>query len=137
MKDMNIDLANQIRTLKIQLNNATNEMELTNNEMEMVRAQMEELKSLNEDLINEKQSNETKIKHLQEMLDNIDEDANSIYSKVEERNNYYKMIIQQKEEEILRLSSLVSTGYSSTKLVNNGIRTKGADKKTRDKRAQT
>lgn len=116
MKDMNIDLANQIRTLKIQLNNATNEMELTNNEMEMVRAQMEELKSLNEDLINEKQSNETKIKHLQEMLDNIDEDANSIYSKVEERNNYYKMIIQQKEEEILRLSSLVSTGYSSTKL---------------------
>ena len=116
MKDMNIDLANQIRTLKIQLNNATNEMELTNNEMEMVRAQMEELKSLNEDLINEKQSNETKIKHLQEMLDNIGEDANSIYSKVEERNNYYKMIIQQKEEEILRLSSLVSTGYSSTKL---------------------
>lgn len=114
IETVNIELANQVKKLKLELNSATNEMQISCNQMEMLRQQIQELKELNEDFVKEKTFLNNEIKILRETIDKYENEDDNIADKFSEKIEQLRQLIHLKDEQIIHLKSISIMPNKST-----------------------
>lgn len=106
IETVNLELANQVQKLKLELNTATNEIQLSCNQMEMLRQQIKELNQLNNDFVKERTFLQNEIKVLRDIIQKYENEDDSIADKFSEKVEQLRRLINLKDEEIMRLKSM-------------------------------
>ncbi|XP_054164795.1 centrosomal protein of 290 kDa-like [Oppia nitens] len=115
VESINLEFANQIKKLKIELNSATNELHLNGNQMEMMSKQINELKQLNDDFVEEKQFFIEEIDKLRITLSKYESEDNNIIDRYEQSIKDLQQLIQTKDEKIVKLKSSGLVSDDNTK----------------------
>ncbi|CAG2170119.1 unnamed protein product [Oppiella nova] len=105
VETINLEFANQIKKLKLELNSATNELQISCNQMEMLSKQINELKQLNEDFLLEKQYLTEEMSQLKESLNGYEGGNDNIIDKYGESIKDLQKLLANKDEEIIKLKS--------------------------------
>jgi centrosomal protein CEP290 len=106
IETLNLELANQVKKLKLELNSATNEIQLSCNQMEIFRQQIKELNQLNDDFVKERAFLQNEIKVLRDIIEKYENEDDSIADKFSEKVEQLRQLIRLKDEEIMRLKSM-------------------------------
>jgi len=93
IETVNLELANQVQKLKLELNSATNEIQLSCNQMEILRHQIKELNQLNDDFVKERSFLQNEIKGLRDIIEKYENEDDSIADKFSEKVEQLRQLI--------------------------------------------
>ncbi|XP_015791749.1 centrosomal protein of 290 kDa-like [Tetranychus urticae] len=113
MERANVELANQVKTLKDQLSLATNEVRSAADEMEAIRISCSESQEMNEMLIKEKEYLLKENNSLRKELDSIHDKNDTLVGQLNQKIDALVEMVREKEEIIETLEGRKANSFGS------------------------